>query len=189
MQILKDEIKNKILDVAENMFYQKGFKETTTRNIANEVGISVSNLYLYYKNKEDIFQGVIDEFYKHFINSIESFFDHNKEDEGTKMTAFICNFLSRIIINDQKKFVILSDKSQGTKYECFKQQLINGLNRHINMQVNKELVQDELIIYILSKNFIEGIIEIAKHYKDEHWLENSINALVTYHMNGMKHLM
>lgn len=43
------------------------------------------------------------------------------------------------------KRVILSDKSQGTKYECFKQQLINGLNRHINMQVNKELVQDEIL--------------------------------------------
>lgn len=187
MQILKDEIRNKILVIAEAMFYQKGFKETTTRAIATEVGISVSNLYLYYENKEAIFHGVIDEFYKYFINGLETFFDHH--DETIKMKVFISKFIQKIIINDKKKFVILSDKSQGTKYEGFKQQIITILNNHMKAQVNNDLVQDELILYILSKNFIEGIIEIAKHYKDERWLENSINTLVTYHMKGMEHLM
>jgi AcrR family transcriptional regulator len=187
MQVLKDEIRNKILVAAENIFYQKGFKEATTRSIANEVGIRVSNLYLYYKNKEDIFYGVIDGFYKYFINGIETFFDHH--DKDVKMAICISDFIQKIIVNDQKRFVIILDKSQGTKYEGFKQQIITILNNHINEQVNKYLVQDELILYILSKNFIEGIIEIAKHYKDEHWLENSINTLVTYHMNGMEHFM
>lgn len=187
MQILKDEIRDKILIIAENMFYQNGFKETTTRGIATEVGISVSNLYLYYENKEAIFHGVIDEFYKYFTNGIETFFDHN--DENIKIDVCINNLIQKIIITDQKKFVILSDKSQGTKYEDFKQQIITILNNHMKAQVDKDLVQDELILYILSKNFIEGIIEIAKHYKDERWLENSINTLVTYHMNGMEHLM
>ena len=187
MQILKDEIRNKILEAAENIFYEKGFKETTTRSIANEIGISVSNLYLYYKNKEAIFYGVVDEFYRYFVNGLERFFDHH--DKNIQMTVSISELIQKIIINDQKKFVIISDKSQGTKYEGFKQQVITILNNHIKAQVNKALVQDELILYILSKNFIEGIIEIAKHYKDERWLENSINTLVTYHMNGMKHLM
>ena len=187
MQILKNEIRNKILIVAENTFYQKGFKETTTRNIATDVGISVSNLYLYYNNKEAIFHGVIDEFYEYFINGLETFFDHH--DKNIKMTICISNFIQKIIINNQKKFVILLDKSQGTKYEGFKQQIITILNNHMKVQVDKDLVQDELILYILSKNFIEGITEIAKHFKDKHWLENSINTLVTYHMEGMEHLM
>lgn len=187
MQVLKDEIKNKILIVAEDIFYKKGFKEATTRSIAKEVGISVSNLYLYYKNKEAIFYEIIDEFYKKIINDLEAFFDH--DDEKINMTICISNFIQKIIINDHKKFVILSDKSQGTKYEVFKQQIITALNIHMKTQVNKNLVQEKLILYILSKNFIEGIIEIAKHYKDEHWLESSISILVMYHMNGMEHLM
>lgn len=60
MQVLKEEIRKKILNAAENIFYQKGFRGATTRSIANEVGISVSNLYLYYENKEAIFYGVTD---------------------------------------------------------------------------------------------------------------------------------
>lgn len=187
MQILKDEIRNKILVAAENIFYQKSFKEATTRSIANEAGISVSNLYLYYENKEAIFHGVVDEFYNYLINDLQKFFDHT--DKNIKMEIYISNFIQKIIIYNQKKFVILSDKSQGTKYDGFKKQMITTLNCHINAKVNKDLVQDKLILYILSKNFIDGIIEIAKHYKNEHWLKSSINILVTYHMNGIKHLL
>lgn len=187
MQVLKDDIRDKILKTAENIFYEKGFKDTTTRSIAEEVGISVSNLYLYYQNKEAIFIGVVDEFYKYLINNIETFFSH--QDESSEVSISISSLIEKIIIADGKKFVIISDKSQGTKYEGFKQHMIITLNNHMNTQVNKSLVKDELILYILSKNFIEGIIEIAKHYKDKDWLESCINTLVTYHMNGIAHLM
>lgn len=187
MQILKEEIRNKILLIAENIFYEKGFKEATTRSIASEVGISVSNLYLYYENKEAIFNGVIDDFYKYFIKGMEKFFEH--DDKEIIMSTSINNFIQKIIITNQKKFVIIADKSQGTKYEGFKEQIITILNSHMKEQVNRNLVEDDLILYILSKNFIEGIVEIAKHYKNEKWVVNSIYTLVTYHMNGMEHLM
>lgn len=187
MQVLKDEIRNKILTVAENMFYENGFKETTTRGIAKEVGISVSNLYLYYQNKEDIFYAVTDGFYKYFTKGMEIFFEHH--DRDNKMGSDISNYIKKIIKTDQKKFVIITDKSQGTKYEGFKEQIISILNNHMKSQVNRDLVQDDLIVYIISKNFIEGIIEIAKNYKGEYWLEGSIKTLVKYHMNGMEHLM
>ncbi|RMD03073.1 TetR/AcrR family transcriptional regulator [Clostridium autoethanogenum] len=67
MQVLKEKIRDKILKADENIFYEKGFKDTTTRSIAKAVGISVSNLYLYYENREVIFTGVVDEFYEYFI--------------------------------------------------------------------------------------------------------------------------
>ncbi|SNT30645.1 transcriptional regulator, TetR family [Anaerovirgula multivorans] len=187
MQILKDEIRNKILDVAENLFYQNGFRDTTTRSIANEVGISVSNLYLYYENKEAIFYGVTDRFYEYFVSGFEAFLDHH--DKNITMDVCISHYIRKIISTDQKKFVIITDKSQGTKYEGFKQQIISILSNHMKTQLNNNLVQDELVIYILAKNFFEGIIEIAKNYKNEHWLESNINTLVKYHMKGMGELM
>lgn len=187
MQILKDEIRNKILNVAENIFYQNGFRDTTTRSIANEVGISVSNLYLYYKNKEAIFYGVTDGFYEYFVNGFKTFVNYH--DKNNEINIDISHVFQKIIKANQKKFVIIADKSRGTKHERFKEQIVSILNNHMKSQVNKDLIEDELIIYILAKNFIEGIIEIAKNYKDDVWLEKSINTLVLYHMNGMKHLM
>lgn len=187
MQVLKDEIRNKILTVAEDMFYIKGFKSATTRSIADEVGISVSNLYLYYANKEAIFYGVTDGFFNYFINGLETFLGHDDSDKEKDIE--INHVLQKIIISDQKKFVILTDKSEGTKYEGFKHQMIMMLSKHMSSQVKKGIVQDNLIIYILAKNFIEGIIEIAKNYKDEKWLEDNMKILVSYHMHGMKHIM
>lgn len=187
MQILKDEIRDRILDVSENMFYQKGFKDTTTRNIAEAVGISVSNLYLYYENKEALFNGVVDGFYRYFMNGFNSFLEHQDKDHNMDMQ--ISSYIKNIIAADHNKFVILADKSAGTKYEDFKEQMIHILTHHIDSQVNKNLVQDELIMYILATNFINGIIEIAKNYKDQRWLNDQINILVEYHMSGMKKLM
>ncbi|MDP4146713.1 MAG: TetR/AcrR family transcriptional regulator [Bacillota bacterium] len=187
MQVLKEEIRKKILDVAENMFYQNGFEDTTTRNIAKEVGVSVSNLYLYYKNKETIFYEIIDGFYKYFINSIETFFKH--DDSDNNMDASIGYFVKKIITTDRRKFVILCNRSKGTKYEGFKQQIAGILNSHMKMQVKKDLIKDPLILDILAKNFIEGIIELAGNYKGECWLEDSVNTLVKYHMKGMEQFM
>jgi AcrR family transcriptional regulator len=187
VQVLKEEIRKKILAVAETLFYQKGFRETTTREIAAAVGISVSNLYLYYQNKEAVFQGVIDGFYHYFINSMKTFLDHH--DRNNSKDVELGNYLRQIILADQKRFVILTAKSQGTQYEGFRQQIISNLIKHIKEQVDKDLVSDDLIIYILAKNFIEGITEIAKNYHDDLSLTNCINTLVKYHMSGMKPLM
>lgn len=189
MQILKEEIRNKILSVAENSFYENGFRETTTRNIANEVGISVSNLYLYYQSKEAIFYGVTESFHKYFVDRFKAFIDHDDKRDTDDMDFAIIQTFQKIIKADQKKFVIIADKSQGTKFEGFKRQITSILLEHMKSQINKNLVHDDLIIYIFAKNFIEGIIEIAKNYKDDCWLESSINTLVLYHMNGMRHLM
>ncbi|MBC2580383.1 TetR/AcrR family transcriptional regulator [Clostridium sp. DJ247] len=187
MQVLKEEIKNKILDVAENIFYQKGFRDTTTRSIASEVGISVSNLYLYYKNKEAIFYEITDGFYKYCINCVETFFRHDDNDK--RMDVVISSLIRKIMITDRKRFVIICNRSEGTKYGGFKQQIVSILNNHMEMQVNKDLIKDPLILTILAKNFIEGIIELAENYKGEDWLENSISTLVNYHMKGMEQFM
>lgn len=187
MQILKDEIRDKILAVSENLFYENGFRDTTTRNIAKEAGISVSNLYLYYENKEAIFSAVIGGFFNYFENGFKDFLGH--DDSSVDTVRDISKIFQNIIANDRKKFIIIADKSHGTKYEHFKDQIIENLKNHIMLQVKEELIEDDLIIYILSKNFLEGILEIAKNYKGSIWLEKSMDALVSYHINGIRHLL
>lgn len=186
MQVLKEEIREKILLVAEDMFYQTGFLDTTMRSISSKVGISVSNLYLYYENKEAIFYAVTDGLYNYFINGMQIFFDPESKIEQIDIS--ISDYIRKIIIDYQKKFVILMDKSQGTKYETLKKEVIQVLNLHFKSQVNITLMQDELILYILAKNLIEGIIEISKNYQNETWLKHNIDTLVKYHMNGMIYL-
>jgi AcrR family transcriptional regulator len=51
----KEELKGKILQAAKELFMQKGFEDTSIRNIAEKIEYSPTTIYLYFKDKDDIF--------------------------------------------------------------------------------------------------------------------------------------
>jgi AcrR family transcriptional regulator len=51
----KNERRRLIMDAAKRLFKTKGFSATTIEEIAQEVELSPSTLYLYFKNKEELF--------------------------------------------------------------------------------------------------------------------------------------
>ena len=54
-----DSMKGKILKVARRVFGEYGFHGTTTRMIAQEVGIDISTLYYHWGEKSDLYEAVI----------------------------------------------------------------------------------------------------------------------------------
>lgn len=62
MRIVKEaeERKNEILDVAARLFGVKGFDNTSTNDILQEVGIARGTLYYHFQSKEEILDAVID---------------------------------------------------------------------------------------------------------------------------------
>jgi len=55
-----ESVKASILEASRSLFARYGYKKTTMEDIALELHKGKSSLYYYYKNKEDIFQAVID---------------------------------------------------------------------------------------------------------------------------------
>ena len=51
----KEELKGKILQAAKELFMKKGFEDTSIRNIAEKIEYSPTTIYLYFKDKDDIF--------------------------------------------------------------------------------------------------------------------------------------
>jgi AcrR family transcriptional regulator len=51
----KEELRTKILEVAKELFIERGFEETSIRNIAERIEYSPTTIYLYFKDKDDIF--------------------------------------------------------------------------------------------------------------------------------------
>ena len=62
MRIVKEaEIrKSEILDTAERLFVSKGYENTSTTDILDEIGIARGTLYYHFKSKEDILIAMID---------------------------------------------------------------------------------------------------------------------------------
>ena len=59
MQVLKENIRSRILTVAKHQFEQKGYSKTSMREIAGLVGVGVGNIYNYFTNKDDLFHEVV----------------------------------------------------------------------------------------------------------------------------------
>lgn len=62
--------KDKILDVATELFSQKGFSGVSIREITKEVGIKESSLYNHFKNKDEILDTILSSFRTEFAKTI-----------------------------------------------------------------------------------------------------------------------
>ena len=61
----------RILDAAENLFAQKGYSATSLGDVADEVGIRSPSLYNHFKNKEALYQAVLDRLLDNFTSPLE----------------------------------------------------------------------------------------------------------------------
>lgn len=59
MQVLKEDIRGRILTVARHRFEQKGYSKTSMREIAELAEIGVGNIYNYFTNKDELFCEVV----------------------------------------------------------------------------------------------------------------------------------
>lgn len=59
VQIKKEEIKQKILEVATDEFIKKGYENASMRVIANKAHTTLGNIYHYFKNKEMLLETIL----------------------------------------------------------------------------------------------------------------------------------
>ena len=59
MQVLKEDIRDRILAIARQQFAQNGYSKTSIREIAGLAGVGVGNIYNYFANKDELFREVV----------------------------------------------------------------------------------------------------------------------------------
>lgn len=83
-----------ILNAAREIFLEKGFKETTMRDIANKANINMAMLHYYFRSKENLFQLVFDEalllIYERLIQNLAD----DTIDIFGKIRMFICEYIT-----------------------------------------------------------------------------------------------
>lgn len=63
----KEEMRSLILDGARKIFLQKGYDQTSIRNIAEEIEYSPGTIYLYFKDKGEIFHALHEEGFRRLL--------------------------------------------------------------------------------------------------------------------------
>jgi AcrR family transcriptional regulator len=67
----KEEARKRILDAALVVAKRKGYQSMTLDDVADEVGVTKGTLYLYFKNKEDLFRNIFCGMSKSFEETME----------------------------------------------------------------------------------------------------------------------
>jgi AcrR family transcriptional regulator len=71
-ELRKNEKRKLIFETAAKVFAQKGYHQTSVKDITETARISVGTFYLYFKNKEDLFEKLYDEM-DHMIKKINRY--------------------------------------------------------------------------------------------------------------------
>lgn len=67
----KQEMHKRILNGARKIFLEKGYEQTSMRNIASEINYSQGSLYFYFKDKSEIFQELHKEGFRLLLSQLK----------------------------------------------------------------------------------------------------------------------
>lgn len=186
MQVLKDEIQENILNSAKDLFLTFGYEKTSMDKISKKAGISKSNLYNYFKSKDEIFCALTDSAAFHFQKVI-NFFDENKFSPKFGERGFnemLSQYIYDLIVDYKDGLILIMKCSCGTKYENFKEQLINQIAEKFLRDYATEFINADMLVRVITENLFDGITAIAIQSNTEQELKKILYGFIKYHSCG-----
>lgn len=155
MQLKKKEVQMAIQETALDLFYQNGYFKTKMSDVAKQMGMSVGNIYTYFKNKEELFETVITydtvEYLEETIVSLaKACNDYRLKIRTDPIMDTIEKYL-RILVNNYREVVIILDKSEGMIYEKKRCSIIEKI---IKVRCST----------LLTPGYIDGSLEVRKKF-------------------------
>jgi len=114
--------KDKILRAADTLFGELGFDATTTREIARRSGVNKALIYYHFKDKEDLFKNVLDQYY-HDLGMV---LQHSIQDNGdfrTRMIRLVDAYVDFLQSNLNFSRIVQRESSGGPHIDQIRQHL------------------------------------------------------------------
>lgn len=79
------ERKNEILDVAQELFFTKGYKQTSIESIIKKIGVAKGTIYYYFKSKEDLMDKLVKRMTNQILIEVKKITERTDLDALTKL--------------------------------------------------------------------------------------------------------
>jgi len=173
-----------IVDVADNLFYQKGYNQTSFTDIAEASEIPRGNFYYYFKTKDEILLAVIEHrvvmirsmlqtWDQEFTTPLDKLkrFAHILRVEGQDVCQFGCP-LGSLTIELGKAQQELQSQAKGM-FDVFREWLVKQFS-DLGYPDNA----NHLAMQLMSR--IQGIVVMAHAYNDPAFIETSANEIESW---------
>ncbi len=126
MQTQKQDIRRKILRIARNEFQQNGFKNTSMRSISQKAGVGLSNIYNYFRNKDEIFCEVL----SGLLIALKQVSKNHNSPENISCSIFDSeeymskqiNLFVKLVATHKKEFQLLLFQASGSSLENYREE-------------------------------------------------------------------
>jgi AcrR family transcriptional regulator len=182
----KQNIKNKIIESAIFTFSKYGYDKSRMDDIAITANLSKGTIYLYFKNKEELFNAISERNTNELKNQLTKLFD-NKDDLITCIENFYEDF------DDQGYrmfFEIIAESSRNTNLKQVlhqeRRKILDIITDYLNTQKNKGFLRTDIEITEIAYGFvslydglkINKVLGIAENQNRKTWIR-TVKAIFT----------
>jgi TetR/AcrR family transcriptional regulator, cholesterol catabolism regulator len=158
----KDIKKKQIRKAVAELFAQKGFEHTTTRDIAKTTHMSNGGIYYYFDSKESLLCEILDDIFTEGLKTVKKI---EQSDRSLKeKLAAIIDFHTRYFAVDMNKMKLLAEEQR----KCVTPKFIKRLNK-------------------VQRDYLEVLVKILDGLKEQGELANLNTTVTAFAFFGMVH--
>ncbi len=207
MKLKSDQKRKLVLKVAKEEFLMHGFKDSSLRVIAKKANCTTGTIYIYFKNKDEIFRELVNPVIVWFENRFKIVKNATNKEIKEGLGSLAINyelwkekgFLLFVDLTDKfrDELKLLFFKSSGSEMQNFKEKLIEdamqrGLKIFYNME-RSEYFAGKKISEFFIRNFaifhISLMQEMIKQNKSKEEMIKMGDEFSMYTYNGWKALV
>ncbi len=197
----KETVEN-LLESAKKEFGEKGYMKASLRNICKDAGVTTGALYFFFKDKDDLFKGVVGGalmelracIERHMMEELDELDNYtpgmevNLENDLAAATEAV-----KILFKHKEVFEILITKSQGSSLENVVDEIADLMNKHYtdmfwNMKGYKSKKQmtkeDKFIVHWMSHDQVDIFVHLLTHCKNEKEALKQLKGMFSYIIGG-----
>ncbi len=201
MQVRKEEIRKKILDIAREEFIQNGFIKTSMRTIAKKSTITTSNIYNYFENKDSVFAEILEPTIskiKKTLNALDNLRVMGEDDIWSfEFIKRQFDLLMQFVDKNREDLDLILFKSHGSCIQNFKDEVIEKYTE-LNMKHLKYLSKthpemntnlSRFFIHNISSFYANIINEIIMHNISYEEMKKYSEEIIIFVYYGYKELI
>ena len=141
------DVRQKILDAAEQRLWHYGFKKTTIDEIASDAGVGKGTVYLYFDGKEEIGLAIVSEYKRRNLEQIELIANDPEKSPTEKLTRML-------------QYPVLHT-NQRCRQSPAMQEMIVAIKPHIRHHIQPLMEQEyEIIAGVLEEGNQAGVFDV-----------------------------
>lgn len=167
--------RNRMLEVATKMFFEKSYEGTSVRDIVKEVGCEVGLFYYYYKTKDDLFTDVMEHFFEPYKKDFEILVEDAKINQNRALLRFF-EYMKKKVIEFREKY---SANMHRTIRWAIREQALTVIEPYIE-QIIQILVEHgaqlKMDVHLTAIFLAPGIGSVILH-EDADYVKETTNQL------------